>query len=51
MMKVFKRSKRLFHLQDIGIFDLRFLNLIDFGIIIDKIRFVYINVNNFAEHF
>jgi len=51
MTKAFERSKRFFCFQDIGIFDLRFPNPIDLGVIIDGIYLVYINVNSFAERF
>jgi len=48
--EAFKKSRRLFRLQDIGIFNLCFSNFIDLGVIIDRIYFIYTNVNNFAEH-
>ena len=50
MTEASERSRRLFRLQDIGIFDLHFFNPIDLGVIIDGTCFVYTNVNSFAEH-
>ena len=50
MTEASERSRRLFRLQDIGIFDLRFPNPIDLGVIINGIYLIYTNVNSFAEH-
>ncbi len=51
VMEVFKRSKYLFRLQNIGIFDIRFFNFTNFEVVINRIYLVYINVNSFAKRF